>query len=274
MKPISSRVHVSAERACRDADGFTEFTFSTYVRGKRVLKIGTGPPVLVMHELPGLTPQCLRLARLIAQEGFTVYLPLLFGQPNQHQMGLNLVRICMSREFHLFSSSGRSPVVDWLRALGLHMHEKHQVPGIGVIGMCLTGGFALAMVADAHVLAGVSSQPSLPAAWPWAKKCSLGLGSAQVEGIRNNGEADILVLRFEHDWISPPGRMSAVDDLGEKGPNGSVGPKLRKITLRSDLPGLSAAPHAVLTEELQAHDPSHPTMEALTQVISLLKSKL
>ena len=61
-------------------DGFevSEFTDETithpvYVRG-------SGPGVLLLHELPGMVPQCVELARLIAQRGFTVFMPLLFGE--------------------------------------------------------------------------------------------------------------------------------------------------------------------------------------------------
>jgi hypothetical protein len=42
-------------------------------------------------------------------------------------------------------------------------HKECGAPGVGVIGLCLTGGFGLAMAVDPVVIAPVLGEPSLPA---------------------------------------------------------------------------------------------------------------
>jgi dienelactone hydrolase len=265
MMPTSA---ATAPQPCPEAHDFMQFHFSTAMDCKRVLKTGVGPPVILMHELPGITPHCLRLAQLIANNGFTVYLPLLLGRPNEHATGRNLLKLCISREFRLWAANKTSPVVAWLRELGSHLHGVHGARGVGVVGMCLTGGFALAMVADEHVLACVAAQPSLPAPLTARHKRSWGLSDEDFNAVARNSCARIIGMRFKDDAISPPQRLNRLSDLK------SHLDGVELIELPSDLAGVSAAPHAVLTEELQAHDPQHPTMQALAQVIAMLRSKL
>jgi hypothetical protein len=66
-----------------DMADFSEFKFTYEDETRPVYVQGNGPAVVLLHELPGMIPQCVDLARSIAREGFTVFLPLLFGQPNQ-----------------------------------------------------------------------------------------------------------------------------------------------------------------------------------------------
>ena len=54
------------------------------------------------------------------------------------------------------------PIADWLRALASDLHAELGGPGVGALGMCFTGGFALAMMVDDSVAAPVLAQPSLP----------------------------------------------------------------------------------------------------------------
>jgi dienelactone hydrolase len=256
----------TAPRPCPEAPDFEEFHFSTTFDCKLVLKIGQGPGVILMHELPGTTPQCLRLARLVSDAGFTVYLPLLLGRPNEHAIGKNLLRLCISREFRIWATNKDSPVVDWLRGLGCYVNAHHPGRGIGVVGMCLTGGFALAMVADRYVVASAVCQPSLPLAVTSSQKSALGISRKVLQDVQANGNARIIAMRFDKDRISPPERMQAL----EKQLRGQVSCHV----LPADLPGLSAYPHAVLTEELQVHDDRHRTMQALEKIIALFRNQL
>jgi dienelactone hydrolase len=260
--PISA----TPPRPCPEAPDFMQFHFSTAMDCKRVLKTGEGPPVILMHELPGVTPQCLRLAQLIAEAGFTVYLPLLLGRPNEHAVGKNLVKLCISREFRIWAANKTSPVVSWLRELGRHLHAGHQARGVGVIGMCLSGGFALAMVADEHVLAAVMAQPSLPIPITPRQRASVGISPGDLEAAKSNQQARVVAMRFQTDCISPARRMTALQR--------ELGDRIHCDTLPGDLFGVGAFPHAVLTEELQVQDPQHRTMQALGKVIALLHHQL
>jgi dienelactone hydrolase len=101
-------------------DGFTEFGFADGGIEHAVYRKGVGPGVLVMHELPGLTPQCIDLATRIESAGFTVFLPLLFGEPNSSATVANTLRVCVSREFKCFALNESSPISVWLRPLHPH----------------------------------------------------------------------------------------------------------------------------------------------------------
>ena len=100
--------------------GFEGFDFTHDRKTRRVLRHGAGPGVLLMHELPGMTPACLYLAKRIACAGFSVYLPLLFGEPGEHAGVRNMLRLCVSQEFTLLAADGNSPVTAWLRSLCRH----------------------------------------------------------------------------------------------------------------------------------------------------------
>ena len=124
---------------------FQSFNFAADGVTKPVFFKGNGPAVVLMHELPGMTPECIALARRIAHEGFTVYMPLLFGEANEPLSGVtmlrNAVRLCLSREFAMLASNRSSPVTVWLKALCREAKVRCEGAGVGVIGMCLTGGF-------------------------------------------------------------------------------------------------------------------------------------
>ena len=135
-----------------------DFSVAEFASGRirhRVYRKGAGPDVLLMHELPGMTPQFIGLARTLADAGFTVHLPLFLGEPGEKHTVLFLVRLCISREFCLFAKRGGSPIVDWFRAYGREILPPTAARGIGVIGLCLTGNFAIALLAEClHARAG------------------------------------------------------------------------------------------------------------------------
>src|SRR5262245_61379119 len=68
------------------------------------------PGVILLEELPGITPHVLRLAKLLNQRGFRVAIPSLFGTDGAEQNALRtaatLAKICVSREFNVFARNG------------------------------------------------------------------------------------------------------------------------------------------------------------------------
>src|SRR5690349_8312409 len=142
-----------------------EFTFAAGGRSHQVFRDGDGPAVIVMHELPGLHPGVTDFARRLVRAGFTTYLPSLFGRPGAPfgaaELARSMPRVCVSREFTMLTDR-TSRVVTWLRALAAHASAECGGTGAGVVGMCFTGGFALATAVEPAVLAAVLSQPALP----------------------------------------------------------------------------------------------------------------
>ena len=127
--------------------------------GKTVHVAGAGPAVIVMTEMPGISPHVARFARWVRDAGFTVYLPSLFGRDGavpDDVAGVTVFRrACAGAEFRAFAGNGSSPVTGWLRALARHAHQACGGPGVGAIGMCFTGNFALSMMLEPAMLAPV-----------------------------------------------------------------------------------------------------------------------
>src|SRR5690349_8505908 len=135
------------------------FTYDVYRKG-------TGPGVVLIPEMPGLDPASLGLGNHLVDNGFTVAAPSLFGKPGVH-MGpgdavATMVRACVAREFAALATNAHRPVTQYLRALARDLNDNTPGSGVGVIGQCFTGGFALAAAVDDSVLAPVLGQPSLP----------------------------------------------------------------------------------------------------------------
>jgi dienelactone hydrolase len=146
---------------------YETFTFTDGPWTRVVYRRGSGPAVIVMHESPGLHPLMLRFADRIAAVGMTVFLPSLFGEPgrpmsNGYAIATLFNAICIRREFNAWSAGRSSPIVEWLRALARKAHSECGGRGVGAIGMCFTGGYALAMMTEPAVVAPVLSQPSMP----------------------------------------------------------------------------------------------------------------
>jgi dienelactone hydrolase len=166
---------------------------------------GAGPGVVIVHEIPGITPEVLRFADEVVDRGFTVVLPHLFGDPGAPattgHILKSIVRVCVSKEFTKLKAGVASPVTDWLRSLARSLHGELGGPGVGALGMCLTGGFALAMMVDDSVAAPVVAQPSLPAAIGKARAGDLGLSPADREAVRRrvDGGCQVLGVRYRND---------------------------------------------------------------------------
>lgn len=159
---------------------------------------GAGPGVVIVHEIPGITPEVLTFADDVVDRGFTVVLPHLFGDPGEPasagQIAKAIAHVCVSREFTKLRAGVASPVTDWLRSLARSLSDELGGPGVGALGMCLTGGFALAMMVDESVAAPVVAQPSLPIPVGKTRAGDLGLSPADREVVRRRGAAGCAVL--------------------------------------------------------------------------------
>ncbi|MBL4671631.1 MAG: dienelactone hydrolase family protein [Arenicella sp.] len=174
-----------------------------------VYQRGNGPPVIIIQELPGIGQATLRLADKLIQAGFSVVIPHLFGPIGKVQAGRNLMRVfCLRKEFKLFSRNQSSPIVDWLKALCRLIKDERKVSGVGVIGMCLTGNFAISLMADSSVTAAVSSQPAMPI----NSASSLHMSQLDIQKIKTNIDKTqpILAFRFENDWMSTQAKFDTL----------------------------------------------------------------
>ncbi len=221
---------------------------------------GDGPVVVLLQELPGISAETLALADRLCGDGFRVVMPHLFGPLGKFSLAGNLARVmCMRREFHLFSRNASSPIVDWLRALCRQVRAQYEVSGVGVIGMCLTGNFAISLMADESVLASVASQPSLPL----LGTNHLHMSSEDVAAARARltERGPMLALRFEKDIACTAGKFEALEATFNR--------DQERITTRT-LPGRG---HSVLTVHFVDSQGS-PTAAALREVLDYFHSKL
>ena len=251
------------------APGFSEFAFADGDIEHRVFRTGDGPGVVIMHELPGMTKACTDFAEEVARE-FTVFLPLMFGKPGDYAPLRFLVRLCISREFRLFAHGGGSPIADWMRALCRKVHVECGGPGVGVIGMCLSGNFAISLMADPSVLAPVASQPSLPLGLSRRSKKALAITQAEMSGAmaRAQSGATFLGLRFSEDRLCPPERFATLRQ--------AFGPAFMEIEIDSSKGnrwGIRPNAHSILTDDF-VDESGHPTREARDAVLAFLRQKL
>lgn len=238
---------------------------------KSVYVAGDGPAVLVCTEIPGITPSVMAFGQRLVDLGFGVALPDLFGTPGapktQGRILRQAVRACISSEFETFRTGRTSPVTTWLRALGRDLHEECGGPGIGVIGMCLTGGFALGMMADDHVLAPVLSQPSLPFALSATHRADLGVSPADADAAVASGCA-LLGMRFTGDKLSPPERF---ETLRQRFGDDFIGIEIDSS--EGNAHGIAGSAHSVVTEDF-VDEPGHPTREAWDTMVEFFSTRL
>jgi dienelactone hydrolase len=262
-------------------DAFERFDFTDPAgRWTRpVYRRGSGPAVIVIHEMPGLHPLVLRFATRVAAAGMTVYCPHLFGDAGKKirplaSVGTMLRGICIRREFAAWATDRSSPIVDWLRALARQAHQDCGGRGVGAVGMCFTGNFALAMMTEPSVVAPVLSQPSLPMAiGPGGKKrgAAIGVSPAEIKCARRRMEDEdltMLGLRFEGDSYVPPERFEAL--------RAALGPRFEPVELdpKDAAPNaLMSMAHSVLTIHLNDDDPDGPTKQVEQRVIAFFKDR-
>jgi dienelactone hydrolase len=166
---------------------------------------GSGPGVVVIHELPGMTPDVIAFGDEVVAAGYTVVMPVLFGTPGTPMSGRSLtsslVQVCSSSEFTKLATGKTAPITDWLRSLARKLHTEVGGPGVGAIGMCFTGGYALAMMLDESVVAPVVAQPATPFAIGKKRGASLGLSPSDQEAVvaRAKAGCPVLGLRYRDD---------------------------------------------------------------------------
>jgi dienelactone hydrolase len=258
-----------------ELDGFTETTFTYDGATRPVYRGGSGPGVVVVHEVPGITPLVADFGRRLIDAGFTVAMPSLFGDPGKPMsfgyIAKSMTSACISKEFSTWALNRTSPVIEWLRALARDLNEQTGGKGVGAVGMCLTGGFALAMAVDDDLLAPVLSQPSMPLPLGKARSRALGLSDADLARVKDrvaNENLCILGLRFSKDRAVPDARWSHYTQ--EFGDNFIA----VEIDSSSGNPhGIPKAAHSVLTEHL-VDEPGHPTKDALDRVLAFFRDRL
>jgi dienelactone hydrolase len=193
------------------ADGITHPTY----------RKGSGPGVVVVHEIPGLTPEVIGFAEEVVAAGFTVVLPHLFGTPERPMsvgaVGSVLPKVCVSREFTTMATGQTSPVAVWLRSLARSLHAELGGPGVGALGMCFTGGFALAMMVDTAVAAPVLAQPSLPFPVGRKRAADLNLSPADLAAVRERaaGGCQVLGLRYRKDMAVGTRFETLTNEIGD-----------------------------------------------------------
>lgn len=259
-----------------ELEGFSVSTMTFDDRARDVYRRGKGPGVIVMHEAPGITPEVARFGRTLADAGFTVFMPTLFGTPGREfSAGYTLesfASVCVRREIHMFASNHASPVTDWLRGLCRRAHEELGGPGVGALGMCMTGNFALALMIEPAVIAPVLSQPSLPGFAPTRSlKRGLHLSERELEVVKRrcaDEDLSVLAMRFTHDPMCPGERFERLrEELAERAETIEIdsGP--------GNPHGLDRRSHSVLTRHLVDED-GHPTKAALERVLAFFRERL
>lgn len=243
-----------------------------------VFRLGSGPAVVVIAEMPGITPKVARLARRISGIGCTAVMPHLFGDPGRdpvpggrpdlRYMASSMVPACVSREFTVWATGRTSPVIDWLRALARQEHERCGGPGVGAIGMCFTGGYALAMATDDRLLAPVLSQPSMPLGLTRSRRSTIDISPEDLAVVKQRCAAglEVIGMRFTSDKLVPSERFRFLER--------ELGDAFRAIELDDDAAAESnLPPHSVVTEHL-VDEPGQPTRAALDGVLELFRSRL
>jgi len=257
-----------------EIEGFTRTPFTYDGETRDVYRRGQGPGVVIATEVPGLTPSVIGFAERVAAEGFTVFLPQLFGTPGQPHGFFNvfgvLTRACISREFSVLAANESSPITDWLRALCRFVHESLGGKGVGAIGMCLTGNFALTLMVDPFVVAPILCQPSLPFTIGKKRRAGMHISDADLATVQQRcaSGAKVLGLRFTHDFMCPPERFESLRQaLGDsfEGIEIDSGPGNRW--------GIKRMAHSAVTNDL-VDEAGHPTRQALDRVIGFLREKL
>jgi dienelactone hydrolase len=159
-------------------------------------------------------------------------------------------------------------VTAWLRALAAHALPVCGGRGVGAIGMCFTGNFALSLMLEPAVRAPVLSQPSLPL----LKRGGLHIAPDELARVRERMERDdltVLAYRFEGDPFCRAERFAAYQDalgdrfVGRVLPDEAANPEGRK----------RMPPHSVVTLHLVDRE-GEPTREALDEILGFFAERL
>jgi dienelactone hydrolase len=236
---------------------------------------GSGPGVVLIPEVPGITPEVLGLADHLVAEGFTVVVPSPFGTPGKpftvgYTVGV-VTRLCVSAEFRAFATNAHRPITGFLRAVAADLASRTPGAGVGIIGMCFTGGFALATAVDDSVVASILSQPAVPMPLGRARQLDPGLSADEFDRVAqraNDGAVCAMGLRFSEDSSVPRARF---DTLKTR-----LGDAFEIIQLDSspgNPGGFAKTAHSVLTGEVRERA-GHPALAARARVVEFLRERL
>lgn len=228
------------------ADGVTHPTY----------RKGNGPGVIVIHEIPGPTPEVIGFGEEVVASGFTVVMPHLFGTPERRMTGLSVAstmrQVCVSAEFTKLATGVTAPIATWLRSLARELHAELGGPGVGALGMCFTGGFALAMMVDDSVAAPVLAQPSAPFVVGKKRSADLNLSPADLDTVKQRAAAGCQVLGLQ--YASDPMTGSRFETLTRE---------IGDAFIRVEFPGKR---HSTVTE--------HRQQEGVDRVLAFFHEKL
>src|SRR5271170_1872430 len=254
---------------------YERFAFTDGQWTRDVYRRGSGPAVIVIHEIPGLHPLVIRFADRVAAAGMTVHLPVLFGEPGRslspgYVFASMVAALCIRHEFNAWSLGKSSPIVDWLRALARKAHADCGGKGVGAVGMCFTGGFALAMMTEPSVVAPVLSQPSLPSGLgSKRRRAALDASPAEIACAKRrfaDEDLTLLGMHFRGDRLSPNERFATL--------KATFGDRFEAIELDpADAFPARIAPHSVLTFHLDDR-PGTPTKRAEERAIGFFQQRL
>lgn len=239
--------------------GWERSTFTSASMTHDVHRRGSGPGIIVVHEIPGITPLVVQFANELVDRGFTVLMPDLVGEPGRPPsapyIAASMARVCISREFTTMALGRTSPIIAWLRALGRTLHQEVGGAGIGAVGMCFSGGFALGMMVDDHMIAPVLSQPSLPFSIGRSRAADLNLSpdDERIVVRRAQEGCQVLGLRFTGDKLVGT-RFDSLREL--------IGDAFVAV----EFPSTKASDHSVLTE--------HRNEEGVRRVIDFFVERL
>jgi dienelactone hydrolase len=220
---------------------------------------GSGPVVIVVHEIPGVTPNVIEFAERVVNEGFTVVMPLLVGEvgrsPSGAYIAQSMAKVCISREFTTMAMHKTSPIISWLRALARQLHAEVGGIGVGAVGMCFSGGFALGMMVDDIVVAPVLSQPSLPFAIGGSRAADLNLSESDQARVVERAQTgcQVLGLRYTGDKLVGT-RFATLHKL------------LGEAFIAVEFASTNKQDHSVLTEQIQP--------KAVERVLQFFNDKL
>lgn len=240
-------------------------------QSKTVYVAGSGPAVIVMAEMPGIGPHVARFARWVRDAGFTVYMPSLFGRDGavvSADEGAAVFRkACVSAEFRALAAGQTSPVTHWLRQLARQAHAECGGKGVGAIGMCFTGNFALSMMLEPAMLAPVLAQPSLPI----GKAAGLHIAPDELAAVKARMEAEdltCLAYRFEGDRLCRAARFEAYSEaLGDR-----FVPTVIEDKYAAE-GALMKNPHSVVTQHL-VDEAGQPTRKAVDDILAFFAMRL
>jgi dienelactone hydrolase len=255
--------------------GYSTSEFTHEGVTKTTYRRGSGPGVIVITEVPGIHEAVVAFANTVAEAGFTVVLPDLFGVPMKPvtggYVGSTMLKLCVSKEFKLLAGHASSPITEWLRALARALHSELGGKGVGAIGMCITGNFALSMAVEPSLMAPVMSQPALPLPVGKARRAQLAVSPDELETIQGrikNEGLTVLGLCFTHDPKVPRERFETLKR--------ELGKGFEAIEIDSspgNAHGIKPSAHSVLTVDL-VRETGHPTEAALQRTLAFLRERL